>query len=101
MSHELETLTGMYYYFCVLYNSNICSRCSCGCCKAMPTATESICCSEIDQVRKKREGEVVVDCISIHPGFQTVCLDVWVLQTAYFNLRQHYGSNAPQGPINQ
>ena len=67
--------------------------------EAMPTPTKTTCCSEIDQIRNKRG--VSVDCISIHPGFWTVCLDVRVLQTAYFNLRQHYGSNAPHGTINQ
>ena len=63
---------------------------------------ESICCSEITRIQeKKEEGEEVVNCITMHPGFQTVCLDVWVLQTAYFSLRQHYGNNAPQGTIQQ
>ena len=26
-----------------------------------------------------------------HEGFESVCLNVWVLQIAYFNYRQHYG----------
>ena len=45
----------------------------------------------------RKMGEV--DCITLHPGFQSVCLDVWVLQTAYFSLRQHYGKDAPQGTV--
>ena len=32
-----------------------------------------------------------VSCIIDHEGFHSVCLDVWVLQTAYFNYRKHYG----------
>ena len=34
--------------------------------------------------RKKFEK---VDYITLHPGFSSVCLDVWVLQTAYFLLQ--------------
>ena len=57
----------------------------------MPTSTESVCCEEIPQTQEKKECEEV-SCITLHPGFASVCLDVWVLQTAYFSLRQEYGS---------
>ncbi len=66
----------------------------------MPTVEESICCEEIEKVKEKMELETVC-CITSHPGFQSVCLDVWVLQTAYYSLRQHYGNNAPQGTITE
>ena len=33
-------------------------------------------------------------CITGHPGFHGVCLDMWVLQTAYFSFRQRYGRGA-------
>ena len=75
-------------------------RCACGLCVAMPTAAESICCAELKKIQEKKEAEEV-HCITIHPGFQSVCLDVWVLQTAYFSLRQHYGNDAPQGTVQQ
>ena len=53
----------------------------------MTTSHESICCSEVDRVvEKKEEGSM-----QYHEGFHSVCLDVWVLQTAYFNYWQHYG----------
>ena len=39
----------------------------------------------------KEEGSSAVSCIIDHEGLHSVCLDVWVLQTAYFNYRQHYG----------
>ena len=31
------------------------------------------------------------ECITQHPGFRTVCLDFWVLQTAYFQYRRNMG----------
>lgn len=70
---------------------------------AMETAEESICCKEIEAISQKMADGVDVDCtcITMHPGFQSVCLDVWVLQTAYYSLRQHYGKDAPQGTITQ
>ena len=47
---------------------------------------ENICCQEIDVVKKKNIEAVEVEqleeppgCIVYHPGFQAVCLNVWVL----------------------
>ena len=58
----------------------------------MPTNQQSICCCEVDKgVQKKYEGDSAVSCITDHEGFYGVCLNVWVLQTAYFNYRQRYG----------
>ena len=37
------------------------------------------------------ESENDISCITDHEGFESVCLNVWVLQTAYFNYRQRYG----------
>ena len=31
-------------------------------------------------------------CITNHPEFQTICLDHWVLQTAYYQYRQEHGT---------
>ena len=64
----------------------------CDNCEAMTTSHENICCSEVDRVvEKKEEGSSAVSCIIDHKGFHSVCLDVRVLQTTYFNYRQHYG----------
>ena len=58
----------------------------------MTTSHENICCFEVDRVvEKKDEGSSAVSCIIDNEGFHSVCLDVWVLQTTYFNYRQHYG----------
>ena len=36
-----------------------------------------------------------------HLGFQSVCLNPWVLQTAYYSYRQQYGESAVEGAINE
>ena len=59
----------------------------------MPTALECLCCHEAEAVvRKMDEDSTKIICITKHDGFQPVCLDVWVLQTAYFNCRHRYGT---------
>lgn len=79
-----------------LGNNNWCS-CSGGC-VAMPVVRESVCCKQIHQIVQKMDayphGEL--DCITEHPGFQTVCLDEWVMETAYLHYRQQYGGQARQ-----
>ena len=58
----------------------------------MTTSHENICYFEVDRVvEKKEDGSSAVSCIIDHEGFHSVCLDVWVLHTAYFNYWQHYG----------
>jgi hypothetical protein len=37
-------------------------------------------------------------CITDHPGFKAVCLNVWVLQAAWYQFRQQYGDKAFEGP---
>ena len=32
-----------------------------------------------------------IDCVTDHEGFEAVCLNVWVMQAAYFTYRQRYG----------
>jgi len=62
----------------------------------MPTAHESVCCAEISQVWQKVEDqrpEIQMSCITEYPGFQSNCLDVWVLETAYYAFRQQYGAD--------
>ena len=65
----------------------------------------SVCCHEIEQVANKNE-EVMeyikptlpYDCITDNPGFHTACLDRWVLQAAWLQYKQQYGSTAYEGP---
>ena len=62
----------------------------------MPRVVESYCCEEVDQVvavmDKYEQAEL--DCITDHPGFATVSLDQWVLDTAYPQCHQQYGQEA-------
>jgi len=66
----------------------------------MPIAHESVCCAEIGQVWQKVEDQgpqIQMKCITEHPGFQSTCLDVWVLETAYYAFRQQHGADIHTG----
>ncbi|CAH3141628.1 unnamed protein product [Pocillopora meandrina] len=52
----------------------------------MPTTHESVCCTEIGQF-----------CITEHPGFQSICLDFWVLKTAKYAYRQQQSTDNHTG----
>ena len=66
----------------------------------MPALHESVCCREIDEANSKREeSDRFVNCIVDHPGFNGVCLDPWVLQTAFYSVRQHHGANHISGQV--
>jgi hypothetical protein len=68
----------------------------------MPTTRECVCCCDIVEIeRKKKLLEISVKCITLHPGFYTVCLDMWVLQAAYYVYRQHYGATAHHGSVHE
>ena len=67
-------------------------RCQCGCCQPMPTARESICCQEIDNMRVLLDGDPVPACITQHPDFQSACLCRAVLIIAYHSHRYRYGT---------
>ena len=50
------------------------------------------CCKEIEQmVHQITEEDSSVSCITEHPGFDPVCLNTYVLQTAYFAYKQIRG----------
>jgi hypothetical protein len=62
----------------------------------MLTPENRFCCQERDKVRDKIEEGVeqmgeANTCITRHPGFQAVCLDPWVLETAFYSHRQEWG----------
>lgn len=68
-------------------------RCTCGHCAIMSTSLDCVCCKEIPEVCGKINelGNSSIHCITEHPGFDAVCLNVWVLQVAYYQYRQQYG----------
>ena len=83
------------FQYMLYYGVHIFTRCSCGNCKAMPLIEESICCAEMIRVKDRMNYSDIFDgtavqhtCITNHPGFIPVCLDVWSLQTAYFAFKQ-------------
>lgn len=70
------------------------TRCQCGNCQSMLREEENICCQEIDEVKNKNVEAIAVEelqaepiCIVQHPGFEAVCLNVWVLQTAWLQYK--------------
>lgn len=66
----------------------------------MDKEEECICCQEIDPVVNTclslvDDGEMYANqptptCITQHPGFMTVCINKWVLRTAWFQYKQQY-----------
>ena len=72
---------------CFLFNVHRCrcSNCSLTC---VVRAEECRCCMEVNRCTERME-EVEKDgqCITMHPGFDSVCLDWWVLQTAGIGLK--------------
>ena len=68
----------------------------------MATPRECLCCCEVEEIATKmREDHVDEQCITLHPGFDVVCLNVWVLQASYYNYRQHYGTQDLPHSINE
>ena len=66
----------------------------------MPTGEECICCCEIALVVDKLEGTGAL-CITEHEGFNAVCLNIWVLQTAFFQYKQQYGRHSEKLELNK
>ena len=66
----------------------------------MATSLESVCCKEAERV-----GDVmtelengIINCITLHPGFEPVCLNILVLTTVYYQYRQQYNVNIENAP---
>ena len=75
-----------------MINWEILYRCNCGHCVSMPTAIECVCCCEIQEFEdKKSDVTPAVKCITNHPGFCNVCLDICGIA----------GENRPSGAKSQ
>ena len=72
-----------------LYKFN---RCECGHCDLMTTSAEYVCCKEISRTvaNMGEANDPTVTCITSHPGFECVCLNICILQAAYFQYRQEH-----------
>lgn len=71
----------------------------------MPTAEESICCVEVEQIKLKIEEDpnaTNIKCITEHVVFPNVCLNIlWVLQASHNHFRLHFGSEEERHTINE
>ena len=64
----------------------------CGQCDSFPLVEECVCCVELIKVVKRMEEcPTAIACITQHPGFRSVCLDVWSLQVAYLAYADEHG----------
>ncbi|KAK3739211.1 hypothetical protein QZH41_018865 [Actinostola sp. cb2023] len=67
------------------------SWCKCSHCSVdlIVKPEECVCCLEVDRCCEKNEvtGAGADACITEHPGFRSVCLDKWVLETAAIGLK--------------
>jgi len=59
----------------------------------MPTARESVCCQEIDNIRVLLVGDPVPACITLHADFNSACLCTAVLLIASHGHWHHYGTS--------
>lgn len=60
----------------------------------MSTVVDCVCCREYDRITQKIKQDGVSDiCITQHPGFAAVCLNLWVLQAAYIQYHQEHHVN--------
>ena len=54
------------------------------------------------KMNEKMEAEIPeLLCITDLPRFHAVCLNVWTLQTAYYQYQQEYGSATLPSAINE
>ncbi|XP_013404522.1 uncharacterized protein LOC106169577 [Lingula anatina] len=76
-------------------------RCTCGHSQILPGVSENVFCHEVVVVVQDRSKEENVQCITDHPGFEPVCLNKWVLETAWMQFRQQHGGKAFGGREDQ
>ena len=73
----------------------------------MDRSDECVCCQEIPEMLSLNEEVMIIKkikdpltCITDNPAFTSVCLDMFVLRTAWYQYRQEY-ENPFEGPDNQ
>ena len=92
----LHVSTSMYILkFWQYYNWLL--RCTCGHCEVMSTSRECICCYEYKEVLAIKNEHDGLKCVTDHPDFSAVCLNISNLKIAYKWYRQRYGERQEQG----
>ena len=73
----------------------------------MDRVAECVCCQEIPEMISLNEEAVILEklkdplvCMTDNPGFWAVCLNLWVLRTAWYQYKQQY-DNSYEGPEHQ
>ncbi|KAK3709451.1 hypothetical protein QZH41_017496, partial [Actinostola sp. cb2023] len=72
--------------------------CQCTLCIPTQQVQTSYCCKEQQKITRRiqqfieKNPEEQIFCITLHPGFQSVCLDRYVLDTVYYQYRQEHGN---------
>ena len=69
----------------------------------MDRVVECKCCHEIPEIVSKNfgvEGDAPT-CIVNHPGFTAVCMNEYVLETAWYQYKQQYSVSAYDGPMHK
>ncbi|XP_064469219.1 uncharacterized protein LOC135383847 [Ornithodoros turicata] len=56
--------------------------CTCGHCARMSVISESVCCKEVRDIVRKKTDEY--PCITLHPGFEPVCLNIHSIEVSYY-----------------
>lgn len=69
-------------------------------CVAFPTADESVCCQEFEELGSKL-GEKTVDCITQHEGFIGNCLNPDVIEVSFYEFLQANGPIGDEEPIHE
>lgn len=74
--------------------------CSCGNCINSAVFEENACCCEKEEMvsvmhEYNSDFGGNIKCITEHPGFQSQCLDIWVLRSSYSHYKQQYRQAVP------
>ena len=106
LKHKTDACTKLLKFFSVNVNLKMIIiitpifRCQCGYCQIMDREEECVCCQEIDATTLTCKSLAMEDpayanhltpsCITQHPGLMHVCINKWVLKTAWYRYKQQY-----------
>lgn len=78
------------------------TRCQCTNCSQLEGEAQSLCCHHYVAMRlRMNKGNTTYTCITEHPGFQSNCLDIYVLEASYYEFCQMGGEPGDDEPLNE